>query len=146
MPSFDELLDMANASYAESTTYSDWMPPVGKYLATVDQVRSGQKDGSPWWSVTAKLVSGLDNESGESLEGKVFSLGFFGSKNFGMMKSLIKRLTGSEVNDLRTAHQMLTGAVGTVIEVTVKESKDGQYTNAFVDKVVEGSTPAQPQE
>ena len=146
MPSFEEWLAAANEQYANSESFDNWMPPIGKYLAVVDKVRTGVKDAAGWISVGAKLLSVLEApvpvEGDPPLEGRKFSLGYFNSKSLGMLKSLVKRLCGKEVNDLPTAAAIVINAQGTVVEVTVKASKDGQYINAYVDKVVD-SAPAE---
>jgi len=120
--------------FAQAEEFSDWMPPLGHYTASVESVRTGvTKDGVPYWSVKALLHDGVD-EAGNSLVGRTFSLQFLSLKpgREGMMKSFVSSVTGQKTNDITEADALLRGSVGTVLRVEIVASKDGQYKNARI--------------
>ena len=138
---FEQLLAEHNQNYKEAEVFSSWMPPDGEYIASVIKLDKGTgKDDLLW----LKLVGRIENVQDEKLNGKEFTLGFFSSKAFGILKGAVKDLSGEIVNDLGDAYIVLQESVGKVVRVkvsTTTSSKNGKdYTNCYIQEVINTET------
>lgn len=144
---FEQLLAQHNQEFKESEVYSDWMPDDGEYIATLLKLATGTatKDGTStvWWRLTGRIEDVQD----EKINGREFSVGYYTSKAFGILKGAVNVLSGKAISDLTEAHAILTAAIGSVIRVKVRTSiskKDKkEYTNCFILEVIDTTaTPA----
>lgn len=143
--SFEQLLAEHNQAFKESEVYSDWMPDDGEYIATILKLAKGKttKDGvtSAWWRLTGRIEDVQD----EKLNGKEFSVGYYTSKAYGILKGAARVLSGNaELDDLGEAHAVLEASPGSVLRVRIRTSrskKDGKdYTNCYILEVIDTTT------
>ena len=139
---FEQLLAQHNQEFKESEVFSDWMPDDGEYIATLLKLAKGTttKDGvsTVWWRLTGRIEDVQD----EKLNGKEFTVGYYTSKAYGILKGAARVLSGNaELNDLAEAHAVLEAAPGSVLQVRVRTSiskKNGkEYTNCFILDVID---------
>lgn len=134
---FEQLLAAHNQEFKEAEVYSDWMPDDGEYIASLVKLDKGvSKDSIMWWKLTGRIES----TEIEKFYGKEFTVGYYTSKAFGILKGTIKVLAGNLINDLNEAHTILQASVGKVVRVKVetKPSKkhDGrEFTNCYIKEV-----------
>lgn len=142
---FEQLLAEHNQSFKESEVYSDWMPDDGEYIATILKLAKGSatKDGvnTVWWRLTGRIEDVQD----EKLNGREFTVGYYTSKAFGILKGAVNVLSGESIDDLAQAHAILEAAIGLVLRVKVRTSrskKDGKdYTNCYILEVINTTDP-----
>uniref|UniRef100_A0A6M3J7V1 Uncharacterized protein n=1 Tax=viral metagenome TaxID=1070528 RepID=A0A6M3J7V1_9ZZZZ len=141
---FEQMLAEHNQNYREAEVYTDWMPPDGEYIISLIKLDKGtsSKDGENlvWWKLTGRIEDVQD----EQLNGKEFSVGYYTSRAFGILKGAVNVLSGGTINDLGQANAVLEAAVGLVIRGKVRTSisrKNGkEYTNCFILDVI-NTTP-----
>ena len=141
---FEQMLAEHNQNFKESEVYSDWMPDDGEYIATLLKLAKGSttKDGvnSVWWRLTGRIEDVQD----EKINGKEFTVGYYTSKAFGILKGAVNVLSGQSIDDLGQAHAILEAAIGSVLRVKVRTSrskKDGKdYTNCYILEVINTTT------
>ena len=138
---FEQLLAQHNQEFKEAEVYSSWMPDDGEYIVSIVKFDKGisTKDGDNlgWWKLTGRIEDVQD----EKLNGKEFTVGYYTSKAYGILKGAARVLSGnSELNDLAEAHAVLEAAPGSVLRVKVRTSiskKNGkEYTNCFILEVI----------
>lgn len=140
---FEQLLAQHNQEYQDAVVFDNWMPPDGKYIASIVKLSSGStvKDGKStlWWRLTGRIEDVADAK----LHGEEFSIGYFTSKAYGILKKAAKVLAGREINDLAEANSILEASIGSVIQVKV-ETRPGkgvnqgkEFTNCYIQEVVE---------
>ena len=137
---FEQLLAQHNQEFKESEVFSDWMPDDGEYIATLLKLTKGTttKDGvsTVWWRLTGRIEDVQD----EKLNGKEFTVGYYTSKAFGILKGAVNVLSGQAIDDLGQAHAILEAAIGLVLRVKVRTStskKNGKdYTNCYILEVI----------
>ncbi len=147
---FEQLLAQHNQEFKESEVYSDWMPDDGEYIATLLKLAKGTttKDGksSIWWRLTGRIEDVQD----EKVNGKEFSVGYYSSRAFGILKGAVNVLSGQSIDDLDQAHAILEAAIGSVLRVKVRTSrskKDGKdYTNCYILEVIDTTRTASAEE
>ena len=145
---FEQMLAQHNQEFKEAEVFSSWMPPDGDYIVSLIKLDSGSssKDGVDlvWW----KLKGRIEDVQDEKLNGREFTVGYYTSKVFGILKGAVKTLAGEVVNDLAEAHNVLALAVntGTIIRAKVETStsrKNGKdYTNCYIQEVINTETAA----
>ena len=143
---FEQMLAQHNQNYKESEVYSDWMPDDGEYIVSLIKLThdTASKNGEDflWWRLTGRIEDVQD----EKLNSREFSVGYYTSKVFGILKGAINVLAGREINDLAEAHAILEASIGLVARVRVRTSrsrKDGKdYTNCFILEVIDTTTSA----
>lgn len=143
---FEQLLAEHNQNFKESEVYSDWMPDDGEYIATLLKLAKGTttKNGvsTVWWRLTGRIEDVQD----EKINGREFSVGYYTSKAFGILKGAVNVLSGQSIDDLGQAHAILEAAIGLVLRVKVRTSrskKDGKdYTNCYILEVINTTTEA----
>jgi len=143
---FEQMLAEHNQNFRESEVYSDWMPDDGEYIATLLKLAKGTttKDNvsTVWWRLTGRIEDVQD----EKINGKEFSVGYFTSKAFGILKGAVNVLSGQSIDDLSKAHAILEAAIGLVLRVKIRTSrskKDGKdYTNCYILEVINTTTEA----
>lgn len=146
---FEQMLAQHNQEFKEAEVYSDWMPPDAEYVVSLIKLDQGttSKDGqtSVWWKLTGRIEDVQDAK----LNGKEFSVGFYSSKAFGILKGAVKTLAGDLVNDLAEAHAVLEASIGKIIKakVATKTAKNGnEYTNCYIQEVIETTTASAGEE
>ncbi len=138
---FEQLLAEHNQNYKEAEVFSSWMPPDGEYITSLVKLNKGtsKKDGTDllWW----KLVGRIEDVQDEKLNGKEFTVGFYTSKAYGMLKGAIKDLTGDLIQDLKEAHTILEASIGKIIRVKVNTAFSDKYkkdfTNCYIQEVID---------
>ncbi len=143
---FEQLLANHNQNYKEAEVFSSWMPPDGEYIASLIKLDKGtSKKGDVdllWW----KLVGRIEDVQDEKLNGKEFTVGFYTSKAYGMLKGAIKDLTGDLIQDLKEAHTILEASIGKIIRVKVKTAFSDKYkkdfTNCYIQEVIDATVEA----
>ena len=142
---FEQLLAQHNQEFKEAEVYSSWMPDDGEYIVSIIKFDKGisAKDGENlgWWKLTGRIEDVQD----EKLNGKEFTVGYYTSKAYGILKGAARVLSGdSNLNDLGEAHAILAGSPGSVLRVKVRTSiskKNGkEYTNCFILEVIDTTT------
>ena len=139
---FEQLLAEHNQSFKEAAVYSSWMPDDGEYIVSISKFDKGisAKDGENfgWWNLTGKIevekTCPQDVQQGAKLAGREFTIGYYTSKAYGILKGAARVLSGDgELNDLAEAHAVLEASIGLVLRVKVRTStskKNGkEYTN-----------------
>ena len=146
---FEQMLAQHNQEFKEAEVYSDWMPPDAEYVVSLIKLDQGTstKDGqsSVWWKLTGRIEDVQDAK----LNGKEFTVGFYSSKAFGILKGAVKTLAGDLINDLEEAHKVLVASIGKIIraKVATKTAKNGNdYTNCFIQEVIETTTASAGEE
>ena len=138
---FENLLAEFNEDYKNAEEYSDWMPDDGEYIVSIIKCAkdTSEKDGKKmaWWKLTARIESPQD----EQLNGQEFTLGFYSSNNFGILKGQARALNGGEVvPSLAEADKVFESAIGNVYRVKIiitTSSKNGkEYTNCYVQEKI----------
>jgi len=141
---FEQLLASHNQDFKEAEVFNDWMPDDGEYIVSLIKLTSGtsNKDGvdTIWWNLKGRIEDVQD----EKINGREFTVGYYTSKAFGILKGAVNILSGGEINDLAQANAILEAALGLVIRVRVRTSiskKNGkEYTNCFILEVI-NTTP-----
>ena len=142
---FEQLLAQHNQEFKEAEVYSNWMPDDADYVVSIVKFDKGisTKDGVSlaWWKLTGRIEDVQD----EKLNGKEFSVGYYTSKAYGILKGAARVLSGNaELNDLAEAHAILEASPGLVLKVRVRTSiskKNGkEYTNCFILDVIDTTT------
>jgi len=148
---FEQMLAKHNQDYKEAEVYTDWMPPDGEYIVSIIKLTTGTstKEGVDlvWWKLTGRIEDVQDAK----LNGKEFSVGYYTSKVFGILKGAVNSLSGDTIDDLGQANAVLEAAVGKIIRAKVRTSisrKNGkEYTNCFILEVIDTTeTSAAPVE
>ena len=142
---FEQLLAAHNEEFKEAEVYNNWMPPDGEYIASLIKLTSDSttKDGKDliWWRLTGRI----EHPGDEQLNGKEFSVGYYTSKAFGILKGAVKVLAGDVIHDLAEAHIVLEASIGKVIRVKVdtrpgKGANAGkEFTNCYIQEVIDAS-------
>ena len=143
---FEQMLATHNQEFKDAEVFSNWMPPDGEYIASLIKLDTGtsSKDGvdTIWW----KLVGRIEDVQDEKLNGKEFSVGYYSSKAFGVLKGAVKALNGDIIHDLGDAHVVLEASIGSIIRAKVETStsrKNGkEYTNCYIQEVLDTATPS----
>lgn len=137
---FEQMLAQHNQDFKDAEVYSDWMPDDGEYIVSLVKLDQGTsaKDGqsSVWWKLTGRIEDVQDPK----LNGKEFTVGFYSSKAFGILKGAVKVLAGDLINDLADAHIVLQSSIGKIIraKVSTRTAKNGNdYTNCYIQEVIE---------
>lgn len=141
---FEQLLSQHNQEFREAEVYNDWMPDDGEYIVSLVKLTSGtsSKDGKDliWWNLKGRIEDVQD----EKLNGREFTVGYYTSKVFGILKGAVNVLSGQTIDDLSQAHAILEAAIGLVIRAKVRTSrsrKDNKdYTNCFILEVINTTT------
>jgi len=139
---FEGMLAEHNQAFKDAAEFSDWMPDDGEYTVSVVKldkdvsIKDNVKLG--WWKLTARIEAG---ENADKVIGQEFSLGFYNTKNMGVMKSQCRALNSGEgVDSLAEADAIFEAAVGKILRVKVDTStskKNGkEYTNCYVQEVI----------
>lgn len=148
---FEQMLAQYNADYQAAEEFSDWMPDDGEYIVTVVKSTKGtsDKDGKPfgWW----KLVGRIEEPSNEKLNGEEFTLGFYNTNAFGILKGQAKALNGgTSVATFQEASTLFENATGLVLKVKVSTStskKNGkEYTNCYIKERIKVTDAVEPTE
>ena len=131
---FEQLLAEHNQSFKEAEVYSSWMPPDEDYIASLIKLETGQKtkDGvvTAWWKLTGRIEDVQD----EKLNGKEFTVGFYTSKAYGILKGAARILANNpQLDDLAEAHAVLVAAIGGVVSVRIKTSWSDKYKKDFTN-------------
>lgn len=150
---FEQLLASHNQEYREAEVFSNWMPPDAEYIVSLIKLDTGTfaKDGVslPWWKLTGRIEDVQD----EALNGKEFSVGYYTSRAYGILKGAVGTLAGEPIEDLGQAHLILAESIGKIIRARVETSisqKNGKkYTNCYIQEVLDttasaGETDASP--
>ncbi len=144
---FEQLLAQHNQEFKEAEVFSGWMPDDGDYIASLVKLESGQKtkDGAVigWWKLTGRIEDVAD----EKLNGKDFTVGFYTSKAYGILKGAARTLANNpHLDDLAEAHAVLEAAIGDVVSVRVKTSWSDRhkkdFTNCYIQEVINTTTEA----
>lgn len=143
---FEQLLATHNQEFKESEVFSNWMPPDGEYIVSLIKLDTGTfaKDGVslPWWRLTGRIEDVQD----ENLNGKEFSVGYYTSRAFGILKGAAQALCGHPVDDLAEAHTILAESIGEVIrakvETTISKKNGKNYTNCYIQEVIDTTETA----
>jgi len=141
---FEQMLAQHNQEFKEAEVYSNWMPPDGEYIVSLTKLThdTTTKDGTDliWWNLKGRIEDVQD----EKLNGQEFTVGYYTSKVFGILKGAVNVLAGKEISDLSEAHAFLEAAVGLVTRVEVRTSrsqKNGKdYTNCYIKEVINTTT------
>ncbi|KKM77886.1 hypothetical protein LCGC14_1365530 [marine sediment metagenome] len=147
---FEQLLAEHNQTFKDAEVYSNWMPPDGDYIVSLVKLTNGTstKDGTDliWWN----LKGHIEDVQDEKLNGQEFTVGYYTSKVFGILKGAVNVLGGIEINDLAEAHTVLEASIGKVISAQVRTSrsqKNGKdYTNCYIKEVIDTTTEASTEE
>lgn len=147
---FEQLLATHNQEFKESEVFSNWMPPDAEYIVSLVKLDTGTfaKDGVslPWWRLTGRIEDVQD----EKLNGKEFSVGYYTSRAFGILKGAVQALSGEAIDDLPQADAELEASLGKVIRAKVatsKSKKDGKdYTNCYIQEVIDTTVAEAPAE
>ncbi len=143
---FEQMLAKHNQEFKEAEVFSNWMPPDGEYIVSLVKLNHGTstKDGKDlvWWRLTGRIEDVQDAK----LNGKEFSVGYYTSKAFGILKGAVKSLTGDLIHDLGEAHLILEASIGTIIRAKV-ETRPGKganagkdFTNCYIQEVLTEAT------
>lgn len=141
---FEQLLAQHNQEFKEAEVFSSWMPPDAEYIVSLIKLDKGSvvKAGVNllWWKLTGRIEDIQD----EKLNGKEFTVGYYTSRAFGILKGAVQVLSGEAIDDLAQADGILEASIGSVIRAKVATSrskKDGKdYTNCFVQEVINTTT------
>lgn len=144
---FEQWLAQHNQEFKEAEVFSSWMPPDAEYIVSLIKLDKGStvKAGVNllWWKLTGRIEDVQD----EKLNGKEFSVGYYTSRAFGILKGAVQVLSGEAIDDLSQAHAILEASIGSVIRAKVatsKSKKDGKdYTNCYIQEVID-TTSAGP--
>lgn len=145
---FEQLLAQHNQEFKEAEVFSNWMPPDAEYIVSLIKLDKGStvKAGVNllWWKLTGRIEDVQD----EKLNGKEFTVGYYTSRAFGILKGAVQMLTGEQIDDLAQAHAILEASLGKVIRAKVatsKSKKDGKdYTNCYIQEVIDTSVAEAP--
>lgn len=142
---FEQLLAAHNQEFKEAEVYSTWMPDDGEYIVSLIKLDKGStsKDGVDllWWKLTGRIEDVQD----EKLNGKEFTVGYYTSKAFGILKGAVQMLTGEQIDDLAQAHAILEASLGTVIRAKIatapsKKHPGRNFTNCYIQEVINTTT------
>lgn len=144
---FEQLLAQHNQEFKESEVFSNWMPDDGEYIVSLVKLDTGTfaKDGVslPWWRLTGRIEDVQD----EKINGKEFSVGYYTSRAFGILKGAVQMLSGEPIDDLAQAHIVLEESIGKVIrakvETTTSKKNNKDYTNCYIQEVINTEAPAE---
>lgn len=140
---FEQMLAQHNQEFKDAEVYSTWMPDDGEYIVSLIKLDSGttSKNGVDlvWWNLKGRIEDVQD----EKLNGREFTVGYYTSKAFGILKGAVKTLAGDVINDLGEAHAILEAAVGSIIRAKV-ETRPGkganigrEFTNCYIQEVLD---------
>ena len=143
---FEQLLAQHNQEFKEAKVYSNWMPPDAEYIVSIVKLDNGSssKDGKDllWWRLTGRIEDVQD----EKLNGKEFTVGYYTSRAFGILKGAANMLSDEPVDDLGAAHAVLEASIGMVIQTKVSTSFSDKYkkdfTNCYIQEVINTTTEA----
>ena len=143
---FEQMLAQHNQEYKDAEVYNDWMPDDAEYIVSLIKLSKGSstKDGVDvmWWNLKGRIEDVQDAK----LNGKEFTVGYYTSKVFGILKGAVNVLAGVETDDLAEADGILEASIGAVLRVKVRTSrskKDGKdYTNCYILEVINTTTEA----
>jgi hypothetical protein len=130
---FEKLLEEHNEDFLQSESYSQWMPPDAEYVVLISATPHGStvdKDSNEpmnWWKLTGQIQEPNNTE----LDGKDFTVGYFTSKNYGFLKDAAATIKGSPVGSLREAHEVIVGALGTLMKVKVVTTYSKKWSQHF---------------
>jgi len=138
---FEQMLATHNQEFKDAEVYSSWMPADGEYIVSLIKLDKGStsKDGKDllWWKLTGRIEDVQD----EKLNGKEFTVGYYTSRAFGILKGAVNMLTGEPIDDLAEAHAALDAAIGSVIRAKVTTSFSEKYkkdfTNCYIQEVID---------
>lgn len=139
-----DILTQVAKEFETADVYNQWMPPDGTYTtlltAYADGVSVKGTNKVAWWKLTGRIV----DPSNAELNEKEFTVGFYSTRQVGILKGAMAVLAGRKIDDIRQAEPILHGAVGWVVNVKVRttEAKDGsgtEYHNANIVGVVQKS-------
>ena len=142
---FEQLLANHNQEFKEAEVFSNWMPDDGEYIVSIVKSDKGisSKDGTDlaWWKLTGRIEDVQD----EKLNGREFSVGYYTSRAYGILKGAARVLSeNSDLDDLGEADAVLEASPGQVLRVEVRTSisrKNGkEYTNCFILEVINTTT------
>ena len=149
---FEALLASHNQEYANAEVFSQWMPPEGEHIISVEKLDrdvTPQEDGSDmlWWSLRCRI------EGEGALVGRRFSI-FSSSKAYGIFKGIVEALNGGEpVDGIAAANVVMEDAVGKVLRIesteTYSKKAKRNFTNIAIleilktEEVVEAGTEAE---
>lgn len=147
---FEQLLATHNQKFKEAEVYSNWMPPDAEYIVSFIKLDRGTfaKDGDslPWWRLTGRIEDIQD----EALNGKEFTVGYYTSQTFGLLKGAVQTLSGEPVDDLAKADAILDATVGLVgrvkVETTTSKKNGKDYTNCYIQEVIDTTSAGAPSE
>ena len=139
---FEQLLAQHNQEFKEAEVYSSWMPPDEDYIVSLIKLETGQKtkDGvaTAWWKLTGRIevekTCPQDVQQADKLAGKEFTVGFYTSKAYGILKGAARTLANNpQLDDLAEAHAVLEAAIGDVVRVRIKTSWSDKYKKDFTN-------------
>ncbi len=141
---FEKALQLHNQEFKEAEVFDNWMPPDGEYMVSLVKLTTGtaKKDGTDimWWNLRGRIEDVAD----EQLHGSEFTVGYYSSKVFGILKGAAKTLAGRDIDDLAEANAVLEASLGGVVRVevrTTRSRKDGRdYTNCYIKEVIVTTT------
>ncbi len=141
---FEQLLAQHNQEFKEAEVFDNWMPPDAEYMVSLVKLTTGttKKDGTDimWWNLRGRIEDVAD----EKLHGSEFTVGYYSSKVFGILKGAAKTLAGRDIDDLAEANAVLEASIGGVLRVEVRTSrskKDGRdYINCYIKEVIDTTT------
>lgn len=144
---FEQLLAQHNQEFKEAEVFDTWMPPDAEYVVSLIKLTTGtnKKDGKDllWWNLRGRIEDVAD----EKLHGQEFTVGYYTSKVFGILKGAAKTLAGRDIDDLAEANAVLEASLGGVVRVEVRTSrskKDGRdYTNCYIKEVIQTTASAE---
>lgn len=139
---FEQLLAQHNQEFKDAEVFNNWMPPDGEYIVSLTKLAHDtlSKDGKDliWWRLTGVIEDVADAE----LHGKEFSVGYYTSKAYGILKGAVKTLAGKVIQDLAEAHIVLESSLGKIVRVKVetrpgKGTNEGKnFTNCYIQEVM----------
>ena len=143
---FEQMLAEHNQNYKDAEVFNNWMPPDNEYIVSLVKLDKGSttKDGvsALWWKLTGRIEDVQD----EKLNGEEFTVGYYTSKAYGILKGAVKSLTGELIDDLGAAHLALTESIGKIIRVKVATSFSDKYkkdfTNCYIQEVLDATEEA----
>jgi len=149
---FEQMLAAHNQEFKDAEVYSTWMPPDGDYIVSLIKLDNGtsSKNGVDlvWWNLKGRIEDVQD----EKLNGREFTVGYYTSKAFGILKGAVKTLAGDVINDLGEAHAILEAAIGSIIRAKV-ETRPGKganlgrdFTNCYIQEVIDTTAAVAPTE
>lgn len=148
-PDFDAILNETAQEFASAEIINTWMPPDGDYTVLLLGYKEGKKldpdNRFIWWRIDGMILA----EGNPSIDKHEFTVGYYTSKAIFSLKRDTAVLNGSPLTALSSAGPILAGAVGWIVNVSVRtaKAKNGNiYTNTSITEVVSTSeTEASPE-